>query len=82
MWQGGDRIWSQRMERHEDSNKSMQNRISSILCRDRPEQREFGAWHQAEDAEEIEYLLARAEADLREAQARVNELKLKLAMPQ
>ena len=65
----------------EDNKKSMQNRISSILSRNRPDKRDFGVWNQAqaEDAEEIEYLLARAEAELREAQARVDELKQKLA---
>ena len=68
----------------EDTEKSMHNRISSILSGNRSEQRDFGAWNQAqaEDAEEIEYLLARAEADLREAQARVDELKRKLAKSQ
>jgi hypothetical protein len=68
----------------EDNKKSMHNRISSILSRNRSEQRDFGAWNQAqaEDAEEIEYLLARAEADLRKAQARVDELKLKLTKSQ
>ncbi len=62
----------------EYNEKSMQNRISSILSRDRSVKRDFGAWNQAEDAEEIEYLLARAEADLRDAQTRVDELKRKL----
>jgi hypothetical protein len=68
----------------EDNKKSMHNRISSILSGNRSEQRDFGAWNQAqaEDAEEIEYLLARAEADLRAAQARVDELKRKLAKSQ
>ena len=68
----------------EDNEKSMHNRISSILSRNRSEQRDFGVWNhaQAEDAEEIEYLLARAEADLREAQARVDELKLRLTKSQ
>jgi hypothetical protein len=72
------------MAGHEDNEKSIQNRISSILARDCSDQRDFGAWNhaQAEDAEEIEYLLARAEADLREAQARVDELKRKLANSQ
>jgi hypothetical protein len=70
------------MVKHEDIEKSMQNRISGILTRDRSGQRDFGAWHQAEDAEETEYLLARAEADLRVAQARVDELKRKLAKSQ
>lgn len=65
-----------------DNKKSMQHRISGILTRDRSDQRDFGAWVQAEDAEEIEYLLARAKADLREAQARVDELKGKLAKSQ
>lgn len=62
----------------EYNEKSMQNRISSILSRDRSVKSDFGAWNQAEDAEEIEYLLARAEADLRDAQTRVDELKRKL----
>jgi len=68
----------------EDNKKSMQNRISSILSRNRSDKRDFGVWNQAhaEDAEEIEYLLARAEAELREAQARVDELKQKLAKSQ
>ena len=57
----------------------MQHQISGILARDSSDRRDFGAWAQAEDADEIEYLLARAEADLREAQARVDELKVKLA---
>ena len=72
------------MVEHEDNKKSMHNRISSILSRNRSDQRDFGGWNQtqAEDAEEIEYLLARAEADLREAQARVDELKRKLAKSQ
>ena len=67
---------------HKDNEKSMHNRISSILSRNRSDQRDFGVSNQAEDAEEIEYLLARAEADLRAAQARVDELKLKLAKSQ
>jgi len=72
------------MAGQEDDEKSMHNRISSILSRNRSEQRNFGTWNQAqaEDAEEIEYLLARAEADLRAAQARVDELKQKLAKSQ
>jgi hypothetical protein len=63
---------------NEYNEKSMQNRISSILSHDRPVKRDFGAWNQAEEVEEIEYLLARAEANLRDAQTRVDELKRKL----
>ena len=65
---------------HEDQEKSMHNRISSILSGERSVKRNFGTWNQAqaEDAEEIEYLLARAEIDLRSAQARVDELKKRL----
>ena len=67
----------------EDTEESMHSRISRILSRNRSDRRDFGASQtQAEDAEEIEYLLARAEADLREAQARVDELKLKLKKSQ
>ena len=62
-----------------DNEKSMQHRISGILTCDRSDRRDFGARAQAGDAEEIEYLLARAEANLRGAQARVDELKQKLA---
>jgi hypothetical protein len=67
---------------HKDNETSMHNRISSILSRNRSDQKVFGVSSQAEDAEEIEYLLARAEVDLRAAQARVDELKLKLAKSQ
>ncbi len=69
------------MTADEGNEESMHSRISSILSRNRSDRRDFGAWNQtqAEDAEEIEYLLARAEADLREAQARVDELKSRLA---
>lgn len=67
------------MVSHEDKEKSMQHRISNILTRDRSGRRDFAAVIQAESAEETEYLLARAESDLREAQARVYELKRKLA---
>ena len=62
-----------------DNNKSIHSRISSILTRDGSDKREFGSCAQADDAEEVEYLLARAEADLRKAQARVDELKRKLS---
>jgi division protein CdvB (Snf7/Vps24/ESCRT-III family) len=67
-----------------DKEKSMHNRISSILSGERSVQRNFGTWNQteAEDAEEIEYLLARAEVDLRAAQARVDELKKRLGKSQ
>jgi hypothetical protein len=69
------------MVEQEDDKKSMHNRISRILSRNRSDLRDFGAWNQtqAEDAEVIEYLLARAEADLWDAQARVDELKSRLA---
>ena len=70
------------MVSHEDNEKSMQHRISGILTCDRSDRRDFGAPLQAEDTDEIEYLLARAEADLREAQTRVDELKRKLAKSQ
>jgi len=70
------------MVEHKDNEISMHNRISSILSRNRSDRMDFGVSSQAEDAEEIEYLLARAEADLRAAQARVDELKLKLAKSQ
>jgi len=70
------------MVEHKDNEKTMHNRISSILSRNRSDRREFSALNQADDAEEIEYLLARAEDDLREAQARVDELKRKLAKSQ
>ena len=63
----------------EDNVKSMEHRISSILGRNRAEQRDFAPCDQAEDAEELEYLLARAEVSLRDAQARVEELQEKLA---
>lgn len=66
------------MVEYKDNEKSMHNRISSILSRKDADQRDFVVWNQAEDAEEIEYLLARAEADLRAAQLRVDELKRKL----
>ena len=70
------------MVSHEENEKSIQHRISGILTCDRSDRRDFGAPLQTEDAEEIEYLLARAEADLREAQARVGELKRKLSTSQ
>jgi hypothetical protein len=72
------------MPGQDDDKKSMHNRISNILSPSRSEQRNFGTWNQtqAEDAEEIEYLLARAEVELRAAQARVDELKRKLANSQ
>jgi len=66
------------MVEYKDNEKSMHNRINSILSRKDSDQRDFGVWNQAEDAEEIEYLLVRAEADLRAAQLRVDELKRKL----
>jgi hypothetical protein len=70
------------MVRHEDNVKSMEHRISNILGGDRAGQRDFAPCAQAEDAEELEYLLARAEVSLRDAQARVEELQGKLAKSQ
>ena len=69
------------MIRCEDNEQSMQQRISSILAHDSLVQRDLGVCNQVEDTEEIEYLLARAEANLREAQAHVDKLRRKFAMP-
>jgi len=61
-----------------ESDKSIQDRISHILGKYHARHKHFGALESTEEVEELEYLLARAENEMREAYARVVKLRIQL----
>lgn len=66
------------MEEPKSDAKSIQQRVNAILSSYHERNKVFAAAVTAEEVEELEYLLARAEVELRGAQRKVDALREQL----
>ncbi len=65
-------------QKNGSTDKSIQQRVNAILSTYHDREKVFAAQATAEEVEELEYLLARAESELRAMQRKVDQLRSQL----